>query len=88
MFPNIFNEIAKTGLFPKEIQIGILNPLPKPKKIPEPRINLRPIILLSIIRKILTICLIRRTWSKFEKRIFIRIFFSKIKAFAVAWKKI
>ena len=56
---DIFNEMARTGDFPKKI--GILNPLPKPKKIPEPRVNLRPIILLSILRKTLTICLIRRT---------------------------
>ena len=66
---DIFNEMAKTGENPKELEIGILNPLPKPKKTKGPAENLRPIILLSIIRKILTICLIRRTWERFVKEI-------------------
>ena len=66
---DIFNEMAKTGANPKEIVIGILNPLPKPKKKQGHPENLRPIILLSVIRKILTICIIQRTWEKFATKI-------------------
>ena len=65
----IFNEMAETGENPKEIEIGILNPLPKPNKIKGPPENLRPIILLSVIRKILTICLITRTYERFPQQI-------------------
>ena len=61
--------MAKTGANPKEIVIGILNPLPKPKKKQGHPENLRPIILLSVIRKILTICIIQRTWDKFATKI-------------------
>ena len=65
----LLNTIARTGKYPGEIKSGILTPLPKPGKqqrLPE---NLRPIILLSIIRKLLTICLIRRCWYRLSTRI-------------------
>ena len=57
--------MAKTGEAPKEVDTGILNPLPKPNKTKGPTENLRPIILLSIFRKILTICLIRKIYNRF-----------------------
>ena len=60
----ILNSTAKTGKQPKEIKQGILIPLPKPGKKKGPPGNLRPIILLSMIRKILAICMIRRTYDK------------------------
>ena len=47
----IFNEIAKTGEYPKELVQGILNPIQKPGKTKGPVGNLRPIILLSMVRK-------------------------------------
>ena len=53
----------------EELKIGILNPLPKPGKKKGPRENLRPIILLSVLRKILTICMIRRAWERISERI-------------------
>ena len=65
----IFNETAKTGEYPKELKTGILTPLPKPNKKKGPRENLRPIMLLSVLRKILTICLIHRAWKRLSTRI-------------------
>ena len=60
----IFNRIAATGEIPMEIQQGILIPIPKPGKPAGPPGNLRPIILLSTIRKILSICMITRIHDK------------------------
>ena len=51
------------------MKLGILTPLPKPGKKQGPPANLRPIILLSVIRKILAICLIRRCWSHLSTEI-------------------
>ena len=58
--------MAATGDFPRELKVGILTPLPKPGKPKGPPSNLRPIILLSIIRKILTISMMRRTWDRMQ----------------------
>ena len=52
---DIFNEMAKTGTIPEEVIEGVLVLLPKPGKPQGPPANLRPIILLSILRKILAI---------------------------------
>ena len=60
----LLNTIAKTGKYTAEIKSGIRAPLPKPGKKQGPPANLRPIILLLIIRKILAICLIRRYWDR------------------------
>ena len=65
----LLNTIARTGKYPVEIKSGILTPLPKPGKKQGPPANLRPIILLSIIRKILAICLIRRCWDRLSTRV-------------------
>jgi hypothetical protein len=66
---DIYNEMARTGEVPDEISEGILVPLPKPGKKQGPPMNLRPIILLTILRKILAICMIRRIGKKLETRI-------------------
>ena len=66
---DILNDIAETGKHPKEIKSGILTPLPKPGKKQGPPSNLRPIILLSTLRKILAICMIRRCWDRFKSKI-------------------
>ena len=66
---DIFNETAKTGKSPMEIKLGILNPLIKNIKKQGPCTNLRPIILLSILRKILAICMITRIGEKLEQHI-------------------
>eukprot|EP00794_Sanderia_malayensis_P010172 gene10172-11213_t len=51
----IYNIMAETGEMPSEIIDGILIPLQKPGKPKGPTNNLRPIILLTILRKILAI---------------------------------
>ena len=65
----LLNQTAKTGKHPQVIKQGILTPLPKPNKKPGPPAHLRPIILLSVLRKALTICLIGRTWDRLSTRI-------------------
>ena len=66
---SLLNKIAETGDYPKEMKSGILNPLPKQGKKQGPPENLRPIILLSTIRKLLAICMIRRTWDRLKTKI-------------------
>ena len=56
----ILNEIARTGTYPDELTYGILTPLQKPGKPRGPVSNLRPIILLSMLRKVLAVCLLKR----------------------------
>ena len=65
----ILNQIAETGEKPKELSLGLLIPLPKPNKPKGPVKNLRPIILLSILRKILAIITINRTFDIIRKEI-------------------
>ena len=61
--------MAKTGNIPDDIIEGVLVPLVKPGKPQEPPLNLRPIIPLSMLRKILAICMIKRIQEKIENRI-------------------
>lgn len=65
----LLNEVAKTGHYPEELKTGHLVPLPKPGKPKGPPKNLRPIILLSVLRKILAICIIQRTFDRIRNRI-------------------
>ena len=65
----IYNITAETGDVPTAMIHGLLCPLQKPGKKKGPPENLRPIILLSILRKILTIALLDRTWQRMEKKI-------------------
>ena len=65
----ILNETAKTGIYPEEIKLGQLTPLQKPGKKAGPPANLRPIILLSLLRKILAIIMIKRISEKILTRI-------------------
>ena len=66
---NILNDIAATGTYPDEIKHGLLVPLQKPGKPKGPPENLRPIILLSMLRKILAICLLKRIKDKIDRHI-------------------
>ena len=61
---DILNEAARTGIKPTELSLGKLIPLPKPGKPKGPVKNLRPIILLSVLRKILAIIVVQRTFQK------------------------
>ena len=45
------------------LKLGLLNPLQKPNKAKGPAENLRPIILLSVLRKTLAITMINRIWN-------------------------
>ena len=56
----ILHEVSRTGCYPQEITHGILTPLQKLGKQCGPTDNLYPIILFSILRKILAICLLER----------------------------
>ena len=62
----IFNQIASDGDCPKEINHGILVPLQKPGKPRGPASNLRPIILLYTLRKILAVCIMDRAGSRLD----------------------
>ena len=57
---DIYNITAATGEHPKELVEGLLCALQKPGKKKGPPENLRPIILLSILRKILAVCMMNR----------------------------
>lgn len=57
------NNIGSTGIFPSDIKTAILTPLQKPGKKRGPISNIRPLMLMSIIRKIIAICLVNRTFK-------------------------
>ena len=59
---NLLNKTCETGEYPEEIRRRILTPLAKPPKKDE-RVNVRPIILLSVLRKMITISLID-SWER------------------------
>ena len=63
MIADVMNKMAQTGEHPQEIKQGLLIPLQKPGKQKGPPGNLRPIVLLSILRKIVAICLLKRIWT-------------------------
>ena len=56
---------SETADYPEEVRRGILTPLAKPPKKDE-RVDVRPIILLSVLRKILTITLIDQCWERIK----------------------
>ena len=63
------NRTFETGEPIEELQLGILTSLLKPgKKKGQPE-NIRPIILLSVIRKVLTICMIQHFWDRISDAI-------------------
>ena len=66
---SILNNTAKTAKYPQELKKGILILLPKPNKAEGPPANCRPAILLSTLRKILTMIMFRRTMKKMQEKI-------------------
>ena len=66
---DILNTAAETGDYPQELKLGQLIPLPKPNKTKGPVKNLRPIILLSVLRKILAIIVVGRTFKTLREKI-------------------
>ena len=65
----IYKDIAATGKHPNEITHGILRALQKPGKPKGPTSNLRPIIILSALRKILAVCIMKRINSRLDSAI-------------------
>ena len=65
----ILNETAKSGDFPKELTQGILTTIQKPEKTKGPITNLRPITLLSMLRKILGSCMKQRIIDRIDREI-------------------
>ena len=65
----IYNEMAATGEYPIEITQGLLCAIQKPGKTIGPPQNLHPIILLSILRKILSVCLMERIGKHIDNEI-------------------
>ena len=61
--------MAETGDISKEVMYGILKPLQKPNKAKCLPSNLRPIILLSSLRKILAACITNRIKDRLEAEI-------------------
>ena len=55
--------------FPKELILGIITALQKPRKKKGPIENLRPITLLSVLRKILATFMMKRIGEKINKEI-------------------
>ena len=65
----ILNDIAETGKYPNEITEGVITALQKPGKSKGPVENLRPITLLSMLRKILAICIRERIIERIDREI-------------------
>ena len=61
--------MAETGNIQKEVTHGILKPLEKPNKAKGSPSNLRPIILLSSLRKILAACITNRIKDRLKAEI-------------------
>ena len=66
---NIFNTVTTTEEELRELVTGLLRPLQKPGKKKGPAENLRPIILLSVLRKILTIAMLDRMWDRLKSKL-------------------
>ena len=65
----ILNETARSGEHPKEITEGVITALQKPGKPKGPIENLRPITLLSMLRKILAIRMRNRIIDRLDQEI-------------------
>ena len=65
----IYKNMAETGDIPKEVTYGILKSLQKPNKAKSPPSNLRPIILLYSLRKILAACITNKIKDRLEAEI-------------------
>ena len=64
----VLQSTSKGNPFPVVLRRGKLIPLPKPPKKDE-NVNVRPIILLSILRKILSMSMIERCWTRLKSQI-------------------
>ena len=62
----IINQIASNGDFPREMNHGILAPLQKPGNSRGPVLNLRSNIILPMLRKIFSVCLMDQLCSRLD----------------------
>ena len=60
----LINKISSTGKYPEVLNHGILVPLQKPGKPKGPVGNLRPVILSTLLRKVIAICMLNRIAHK------------------------
>ena len=65
----ILNTTTNTEEELQELVVGLLRPLQKPGKKKGPAENLRPIILLSVLRKILTVAMLDRLWDRLKTQL-------------------
>ena len=63
---NLLSEVAETGTYPIELNHGLIIPIQKPGKQKGKVENIRPFILLSILRKLLATCFIKRISDKID----------------------
>ena len=61
LLADIYNNLSKTGEHRSELTLGIRTPIQKPWKPKGPVQNLRLIMLLSMIRKVLVVCI--KKWN-------------------------
>ena len=66
---DMFNKIAETGQTPDDMELGFLIPLQKMGKKKGKAENLRPIILLNIIRKVLAIVMLNRIGKRIDNEV-------------------
>ena len=64
----MLNSTSETGQYPEDVRRGILKSLAEPPKKDE-RVNIRPIILLPVLRKVITTTLINRCWEHIKDHI-------------------
>ena len=57
---NLLNKVAEIGTYPQELKHGLIIPIQKPGKQKGKVENIRPIILLSMLQKLLATCFIKR----------------------------
>ena len=66
---NLLSEVAETGTYPQELNHGLIIRIQKPGKQKGKVENIRPVILLSILRKLLATCFIKRISDKIDSMI-------------------
>ena len=66
---NLLNEVSETGTYPQELKHELIIPIQKPGKQKWKVENMRPVILLSILQKLLATCFVKRISDKIDSMI-------------------
>ena len=69
LLADMYNNISETGEHLSELTLGIITPIQKAGKQKGPVQNLCPVTLLSMIRKVLAICMKKRIVDKLDAKI-------------------